>query len=207
MSLSLRYMTLADIPQVVVIDRNSFGMPWSARSYAYEINESSYSHMVVLEYTPEQVTLPAWRRLWQALSGSNRHNQRKIVAYGGLWRVMEEAHISTIASHPDWRGRGYGEILLSAMVCKAIQLKASYVVLEVRVSNFTAQNLYKKYNFNTTTIKPRYYRDNGEDAYDMRVIFNAQNKLDYYRRFETLQTKHAFTNSYVNHEAPRSHSN
>jgi [ribosomal protein S18]-alanine N-acetyltransferase len=199
--LTLRYMTLADIPQVVNIDRHSFGMPWSARSYAYEIAESSYSHMVVLEYTPETPALPAWRRWLQSLNGGHQH-KRRIVAYGGLWRVMQEAHISTIASHPNWRGRGYGEIMLAAMICKALELKASYVVLEVRITNEVAQNLYRKYAFNTVAVKPRYYRDNGEDAYDMRVMFDSQNRVEYHRRFTALKVKFGFENAYVNHTPP-----
>ncbi len=197
MNLTLRYMTLADIPQVVYIDRTSFGAPWSPRSYAYEINESSYSHMLVLDYTSEINTASRLQRLWQRVSGTGRKMQSRIVGYGGLWRVMEEAHISTIASHPDWRGHHFGEIMLAAMIRKALLLQASYIVLEVRVSNATAQNLYHKYQFNTVAVKRKYYRDNGEDAYDMRIEFDAEKRETYTRRFMELQGKHQFKDLYT----------
>ena len=60
-NLILRYMTLADIPQVMAIDRMAFDLPWPVRSYEYEISESPHGHMVVLEAYREK-PLPAWRR-------------------------------------------------------------------------------------------------------------------------------------------------
>lgn len=165
-SLTLRYMRTTDIGQVVAIDNVSFDPPWSARSYAYEITESSYSHMVVLEREGGAQAVSRWRR-WFGTTANGTGSL--IVGYGGLWQVADEAHISTIATHPGWRGRGYGEILLAGMVRRAYTLNAAYVVLEVRVSNDVAQSLYRKYEFTVEGVKPRYYRNNNEDAYDMRL--------------------------------------
>ena len=169
MSLMLRYMRVSDIPQVVVIDKASFDPPWAPRSYAYEITESAYSHMMVLEASQadDRPSNP-WKRLMQNLSGQ-RTEEPKIVAYGGLWNIVDEAHISTIATHPEYRGRGWGEIALLGMVRKSLLLNAAYIVLEVRVSNITAQNLYRKHGFTLFGTKKRYYHNNGEDAYDMRL--------------------------------------
>ena len=201
MSLTLRYMNQADIVQVVTIDRQAFRTPWSARSYAYEISESSYSHMVVLE-TPEAPPVQGWKKLIRSFNGSEKP-QNTVLGYGGLWSIMDEAHISTIATHEDWRGKGYGEVLLAGMIQRAITLEAAYIVLEVRVSNVTAQNLYKKYEFKVVDTKKRYYRDDGEDAYDMRLDIQDVGILERFaQRFTTIKQHHAFNDLYTNIARP-----
>lgn len=160
----LRYMALADLPQVTAIDRMAFDIPWSLRSYQYEILESPYSHMVVLEERDERPA-PVWRQWMRRLRPAP--DTGRILGYGGMWLISGGAHISTIAVHPDVRGHGWGEVLLMGMVRRAITLNAHEVTLEVRVSNERAQNLYRKHGFETTSVKPNYYRNNNEDAYDM----------------------------------------
>jgi ribosomal-protein-alanine N-acetyltransferase len=163
-SLLLRDMTIEDIPQVMNIDRLSFDVPWSETSYRYEINNTSYSYMVVLEYRRHR-PIPRWQR-WLNVTPKL---ERRIVGYGGMWFIQGEAHISTIAVHPRARGRGWGEVLLAAMVQRGIHLGATEVGLEVRVTNATAQNLYRKWGFQIADVKKGYYRNNDEDAYDMRL--------------------------------------
>jgi ribosomal-protein-alanine N-acetyltransferase len=201
MTLVLRYMTMNDIPQVVNIDKWSFSTPWSARTYSYEVTESEYSHMVVLEHVVEAAPVRRGfrrgvQRLLQSLSTPVVPANR-LFAYGGLWRVMEEAHISTIASHPDYRGRGYGEIVLCAMIRRAFTLGAHYLVLEVRVSNVPAQNLYAKYGFSIHATKQRYYRDNGEDAYEMRLPLTDEYRREFEKRFAALQSRFGFSDEYT----------
>lgn len=200
MKLLLRYMTLPDVSQVATIDRLAFDLPWSERSYAYEVTESTYSYMVVLEAVTEQ-NPQGWRRWLPSVNG--RASGQHIVGYGGLWNIMSEAHISTIATHPDYRGRGWGEILLAGMVRRSLVLKAGYVALEVRVSNARAQNLYRKYEFETSSIKPKYYRNNNEDAYDMRLALTAGAISRFYERYAVLQARHGFADTYSDHEPPR----
>jgi [ribosomal protein S18]-alanine N-acetyltransferase len=196
MTLVLRYMTVNDVPQVVNIDRWSFSTPWSARTYTYEINESEYSHMVVLENVQSTHPPRGLRWLIHSLTTPAVPSNR-LVAYGGLWRVMEEAHISTIASHPDMRGKGYGEIVLAGMIRRALTLQAGYVVLEVRVTNQRAQNLYVKYGFTMHTTKQRYYRDNGEDAYEMRLALTNEYRQTFEERYAALQSRTGFTDEYT----------
>ena len=170
MSLRLRPMAMSDIPQVLGIEQASFVPPWSARSYAYEIGESTYSHMALLEDTVLARVLPRWRRWLEQIAGaSSARPVGRVVGYGGLWFIGGEGHISTIASHPEMRGRGYGEIVLAGMLLRSLRLGADYVILEVRVSNTVAQNLYSKYGFTIEGVKPKYYQSNNEDAYDMRL--------------------------------------
>lgn len=201
-NLTLRYMQIVDIQQVVAIDNVSFDPAWSARSYAYEISESSYSHMAVLERAVEQPT-PGWRRFFKGLSGQ-REVQRQIVAYGGLWNIAGEGHISTIATHPDWRGHGFGEIVLAGMIRRALTLDAEYVVLEVRVSNAVAQKLYQKYEFKTVAVKPRYYRNNNEDAYDMRLDLTDEAIIARFdQRFGQIKERHRFNDVYTDVKTPK----
>jgi ribosomal-protein-alanine N-acetyltransferase len=204
MTLTLRYMRSADIPAVVVIDRLSFDPAWSARSYTYEVNESNYSHMLVLEQTRE-IRKAGLRRLLRL--GTEVAVESEIVGYGGLWNIADEAHISTIATHPQYRGRGWGELLLVAMIRKSLVLRASYIVLEVRVSNVVAQGLYKKYGFETVDVKKHYYSNNGEDAYDMRLPLAGQDA--YVARFEEryagLARQFGFRDDYAASSPPRPH--
>lgn len=154
----LRYMTMADIPQVLEIDRLSFALPWSQRSYEFEINDNPNGHMVVLAGPePDQ-----------------------IIGYGGMWMIDGEAHISTIATHPDQRGRKLGEVLLAGMLSRALVDNAEYSVLEVRVSNAPAIALYQKYEYEIVGRRKGYYRDNNEDAFLMHL---APMDVAYHARF------------------------
>jgi ribosomal-protein-alanine N-acetyltransferase len=177
--LRLRYMQVADVPQVMKIESAAFPDSWSARSYYFEINESLVSYMVVLEGEAGAATQSSaaprtpwsrWWSRWRAAPQAQKQVEQGVLGYGGLWRVHEEAHISTIASDPQQRRKGYGEALLLGMILKSIQLGADYVVLEVRVSNVGAQALYHKHGFEIVDVKPNYYHSNHEDAYDMRLL-------------------------------------
>jgi ribosomal-protein-alanine N-acetyltransferase len=198
MTLTLRYMHPDDISQVVEIDKVSFSTPWSAQSYAYEVKESNYSHMVALENRSQQ-PVQGWRRLIHLGNANRMTEKHELVGYGGLWRIVDEAHISTIATAPTWRGKGFGEVLLVAMVKRSLVLGAAYIVLEVRVSNTIAQNLYRKYDFEIVDTKTNYYRDDGEDAYDMRLDLTESGlheRID--SRLNALQVRHRFTDHYTN---------
>lgn len=203
MTLVLRYMRLDDIDTIVTIDREAFETAWSARSYAYEVSESTYSHMLVLEKNHASMQASkGWRRFFSGLS-ANSLPQHEIIGYGGLWLISDEAHISTIATHHTWRGQGYGELLLVAMIQRALTLNAAYVVLEVRVSNTRAQNLYHKYEFQVVDTKKGYYRDNGEDAYDMRLDLCDKDILARFKeRLAAIKTRHPVVDEYSNLKRP-----
>jgi [ribosomal protein S18]-alanine N-acetyltransferase len=178
----LRAMTLDDIQQVYNLDRLSFPTPWPIRTYRYEVEDNEHSHMWVLEpvgAVPVPVDARSarwWQRLLQ-LGGENGngngngHRLRSFLCgYSGMWHIADEAHISTIAVHPDWRGRRLGELLVWCMIRQAMLQGAAQVTLEVRVSNTPAQTLYRKYGFEVMGLRKGYYRDNAEDAYMMAVM-------------------------------------
>lgn len=164
----LRRMTLDDLDQVVAIDQLSFPIPWPARSYRYELLNNDKSTLYVVEKDDAGRGANRSGRNWlQRLFNPQQAPLPIILAYSGFWHIADEVHISTIAVHPDWRGRGLGELLVLAMVREAIRRQAVMVTLEVRVSNETAQALYRKYGFEVTGVRRGYYHDNHEDAYLM----------------------------------------
>jgi ribosomal-protein-alanine N-acetyltransferase len=164
----LRHMRLEDIPRVLAIDEISFTSPWSESTYQYEVNHRDTSHMVILEaYDTDSAPSRGLRGVLGRLRKSSP--PPLIIGYGGCWLIAGEAHVSTIAVHPDFRGKGLGELLLASMLQRAIYLNGEYSVLEVRAGNETAQELYNKYEYRVVGTRKGYYRDDGEDALLMEV--------------------------------------
>jgi len=169
-------MMAQDIAAVMQIEQEAFTAPWSARAYDYELHFNEMAHYYVVypqrddgqPVMPPRVTPASW---WQRLLRRDKETgdpplvtRPSIVGYGGFWLMVDEAHISTIASHQDWRRRGIGELLLVSMIDRAAEIGAHVVTLEVRLSNLAAQTLYRKYGFEVTGRRKNYYSDNGEDA-------------------------------------------
>ena len=183
-------MRLEHIPAVSAIERLSFSQPWPANAYRRELQENKAAHYIVARQlsgrieppVPAPPTLPAARSatmgegLFERISRFLRtpteaersqamgESLRSIVGYAGLWQMADEAHVTTIATHPSVRGRGVGELLLLGLISRALEIGAHWMTLEVRVSNTVAQNLYSKYTFKEMGVRRRYYSDNGEDA-------------------------------------------
>jgi ribosomal-protein-alanine N-acetyltransferase len=133
-------MRLEDLPAVQAIERASFSTPWPPHAYRNELETNRLAHYRVV-----------------------RVGQR-IVAFGGLWMMVDEAHITTFAVDPAWRRRRLGELLLLDMLDLAMEKGAREATLEVRLSNLPARRLYEKYGFRPVGLRPRYYSDNNEDA-------------------------------------------
>jgi ribosomal-protein-alanine N-acetyltransferase len=133
-------MRLEDVSAVHEIDMLSFSLPWPERSFNYEVNEN-----------------PA-ARCWVA------EVDGRITAMLVMWLIVDEAHIATLATHPGFRRQGIGERLLLTALAAAREEGARRAFLEVRAGNLGAQALYKKYGFSVDGVRPRYYKDNNEDA-------------------------------------------
>ncbi len=133
-------MSVNDIGEVRRIEISSFATQWPSDAFYNELHGNRSAHYFV-----------------GRLDGV-------IVAYGGIWAVMEDSHITTIAVEPAYRGRRYGELLLIRMIDEAIERGAAWMTLEVRESNTIAQQLYRKYGFTTVATRKGYYSDNNESA-------------------------------------------
>lgn len=177
-------MRLEHIPAVSSIEKLSFPQPWPQNAYRREITENRMAHYIVARrLRPSDEPFPPSTQSQQASSGDLlgrlgrllrpqdaprspqlQEELRSIVGYAGIWVMTDEAHITTIASHPDVRGKGLGEFLLVALIHRGMEIGARWMTLEVRATNSVAQNLYRKYTFKEMGVRRRYYSDNGEDA-------------------------------------------
>lgn len=130
---------MADIPAVMRVEAQSFPLPWSTNAYYSELGNRSAYYIV------------------------SRYDNR-IIGYAGMWVIMDEAHITTIAVDPAYRRQKVGERLLLAMIDACMIRGACRMTLEVRKTNMPAQNLYRKYGFYSAGLRKGYYTDNAEDA-------------------------------------------
>jgi ribosomal-protein-alanine N-acetyltransferase len=150
LKINIRAMQESDLLEVLEIDRQSFTMPWPASAYNYELFENQSSKLWVAE------TVEA--------AGPG-----KVIGMIVVWFIIDEAHIATIAVHPEHRGRGIARKLLTTAIKEIIQQGFEIATLEVRAQNLAAQNLYREFGFQVVGARPRYYRDNNEDALIMTV--------------------------------------
>lgn len=139
-SVEISYLTIKDIDEILNISRLSFKTPWSRESLIKELDDNSFARYVVAK------------------------KDGLVLGYGGLWIIVDEAHVTNIAVHPEYRGIGIGNMLMDAMIdiCR-LELVVG-ITLEVRASNVVAQNLYKKFGFVQEGMRKGYYEDNSEDA-------------------------------------------
>jgi len=142
---TIRKMRKEDIDEVYQIECLSFSAPWTKESLYYELEQNLFAKYVVVEL------------------------EEQVIGYCGLWVIMDDAQITNIAVHPDYRGRKIGEALLRFAIQLSREMKAKRLSLEVRVSNHIAQSLYKKAGFEPGGIRKNYYTDNQEDALVMWV--------------------------------------
>jgi len=133
-------MSSTDIPRVLEIERESFRTPWPRDAYVHELKENRLATYFI------------------AKAGE------QIVGYCGMWVILDEAHITTIAVDPEFRGMHVGERLLIGLIDASVDRGARWMTLEVRRSNLSAQKLYKKYGFREIGTRKAYYSDNREDA-------------------------------------------
>jgi len=163
-------MQPADIATVAAVEQEVFTLAWSASAFHYEITRNEASEYVVLRQRPVP-SQTGRRSLWDATRAllHGHHTDETLLGYGGFWFVIDEAHITTLAVRPEWRGRGLGELLLASLIERAVARGAEVITLEVRVSNTVAQALYAKYGFERVGRRRAYYSDNREDAHIMTV--------------------------------------
>jgi len=161
-TIKIRNMEKKDIDQVMEIESIAYGkFFWPSEAFVTEL-ENELGHYFVAE-------------------GEND----RIVGYAGFWLIYDEAHITTIAIHPDFRRQGLGDKLLQKMIETGYEKNVKWFTLEVRASNIAAQNMYYKYNFKSLGLRKKYYQDNDEDALIMWTE-NIWNK-NFKKHFESMK--------------------
>lgn len=138
-----------DIKEIDFIEQVSFKSPWEVQSFRRELKENQFAYYLAAHY------------------------ENKVIGYIGSWIFLNEAHITTLAVHPDFRKKGVGELILNNFLKDCLNKKVKGVILEVRESNSAARNLYKKFGFKEISKRTRYYEFQ-EDAVVMRLLIKNQ---------------------------------
>lgn len=133
-------MVVADIDQVVIVERQCFSTPWSRAAFEEEMNDNPLACYLVI--TVDDV----------------------VVGYAGMWIIIDEAHITNVAVLLPYRGKGLGLKLLTALMDAARERGGNSMTLEVRESNTEAQRLYRRLGFVPRGLRRQYYSDTGENA-------------------------------------------
>ena len=163
---SIEPMGLDDLPTVQAIEEASFTTPWPPHAYRSEIETNRLAQYIVARVGGE------------------------VVAYAGMWMMVDEAHVTTFAVDPRWRRQRIGERLLLTLLDLARSRRAREATLEVRLSNLAARRLYEKYGFRPVGLRPRYYSDDNEDALIMTTesLDSARMQVRIERLREALET-------------------
>jgi ribosomal-protein-alanine N-acetyltransferase len=135
----VRKMTEPDLDEVMKIEQEAFSLPWSRDSYLGELKNSFANYLVC-------------------------DDAGDITAYGGIWAVFEEAHITNVAVAREFRGQGMGCAVMEELENIARGKHATRILLEVRPTNEAALKIYQKLEYVQTSLRKGYYTDNGEDA-------------------------------------------
>lgn len=138
--LAFRLMTLDDIPEVLVVEREAFTVPWTEEAFHNELKLNHFARYMIMEY------------------------EGQTIGYAGMWTIVDEAHVTNIALLEQYRGRKWGDRLLTELMRTAAYMGMKRMTLEVRVSNLVAQRLYIKKGFKPAGVRKGYYSDNQEDA-------------------------------------------
>lgn len=137
---TIEMMDIKDLDEVIEVERQCFTTPWSRYSFICELKDNQFSHYIVAKHMD------------------------KIVGYAGMWVIIDEAHVTNVGVLPEYRGEGVGEFLMRSLIAVAKERGANMMTLEVRKSNYVAQNLYSKLGFEPIGIRRGYYMDDREDA-------------------------------------------
>jgi ribosomal-protein-alanine N-acetyltransferase len=127
------------LPAILELDRRCFGGLWTLEGYQREVDSPNSELIAIVQ-------------------------DRTLLGYGCFWAILDEAHITIVAVHPDYQRQGLGNLLLYALLVRARQRRMERATLEVRLSNQSAISLYQKYGFKVAGQRKRYYTDTGEDA-------------------------------------------
>ena len=153
--LVIQPLTTAQISEILALDRLCFGGFWSKEAYVREIA------------SPKSSLLALWVGKFNRANNSLnfKHQDLQAVGIGCLWSIVEEAHITLLGIHPDYRHQGLGELLLCTLLEDAINRQLQWATLEVKTNNSAAISLYEKFEFKIVGKRQRYYQKTGEDAF------------------------------------------
>lgn len=134
-------MQSADMGEVMAVERSAYAAGWPVTAFERELTQNAMARYVVL-----------------------RAPEGGVAGFAGLWLMVDEAHVVTVAVLPEERRKQYGRALVHALMTVAIEHQMALATLEVRTSNEAARALYRAYGFYEVGTRKKYYSDNHEDA-------------------------------------------
>jgi ribosomal-protein-alanine N-acetyltransferase len=137
--LDLEPFTEKDLDEALPIEQSLFTDPWPRQFFLEEL------------------------RVPQSLACVARHRGR-MAGYLLAWRLEGEIHLGNLAVSKEYQRRGVGQALLSWLLDRTKEEGPGRITLEVRASNFAAQELYRRFGFQAVALRRGYYQDSGEDA-------------------------------------------
>jgi len=152
--LAARQMQQSDLDEVLAIEQVSFAAPWSRDVFLKELANRAARAVVFF-----------------AEDGA-------IAGYVCFWVVLDEAHVQTIAVHPNMRGRGYGGVIMNHMEGMCLQEGVRRIILEVGRRNAAARSLYRKCGFTAIGFRKRYYAEIDDDAVVMEKWLTLGAQID-----------------------------
>ena len=156
----IREMTHGDIDSILQIEEMCYGAHhWSRESFLTELSNKISLYQCILD------------------------KENKCVGYIGIWKIIDEAHITNISVHPDFQNQKLAHRLILSAINECYKAKIKYITLEVRVSNQKAIHLYEKFGFKSLGLRKKYYQDNNEDA----LIMWSENIFD--KKYKDLYTE------------------
>lgn len=135
----VRSMEAKDLNEIIKIEKDLYKAPWNENQYKYELEENEFSYLFVLE------------------------NEGIIIGYYGFWVMFENVDITKVSIRKEFQGMKLSNILMEDCINRVKLLGCEKINLEVRVDNYRAINLYKKYDFKEVIVRKDYY-GKGEDA-------------------------------------------
>ena len=169
--LEINPLSVEQLSAAVELDRLCFGGLWTRDGYQREL-ESPNSHLLVLETVAGDWVSPSGNHLSDRLTQNSVNSSlttditppKIILGLGCFWSILEEAHITILAVHPNYQRQGLGQLLLYTLLRDAGMRNLEWATLEVKPSNQAALSLYHKFGFTQAGRRRKYYQDTGEDA-------------------------------------------
>ena len=146
-NISITKASISDIESIYEIDKLSFPIPWTKDSI-----ENEFKNMLS-EFLVAKI-------------------DNQVIGYIISWIVMDECQIANLAIHPDYRKQKIASNLINELIKICKKRKVTYILLEVRISNTPAINLYKTFGFTEEVIRKDYYKNKDgsrEDAINMML--------------------------------------
>ncbi len=208
MLFSVRPMDDRDIRKASLVEKEAFPTLFPPTSFRRELVNKLARYLVAFEdikpnpgddpvisvdeanneYFPLVRLLNSAKNVLSGISSSGLAESNKLVGFVGLWYMVDDVHVVSVGVSPQYQGRGIGELLLISAIEQTMFRNYDVLTLEVRISNYVAQNLYKKYGFSERGMRKAYYTDNREDALIMTL--DSVRSETYLSKFLNLVESH-----------------